>query len=251
MAYARITLLQLKDRLAERVGGQNKFWTEPEREAAINEALAVWQLMTGDFVDTADATVTYGTEAVYTVDLGAGQPIAFLRLKMAQTEGDDPFWPEVSETPINQISLRELDQGFYEWRSESTLSIPEYWVPVCNDKIAVHPKPTEGSNQHGEQNFNMMYLRGDRPLTADADFVQLGDEEVVRILDYAQAVLAFKQGSTEAFEMSDPLRQMFGQAASRRGSWLRNSSIYRKFMGQEDDQSPTLRQAAPQTGVRS
>lgn len=50
MAYQRTSLGQLKDRLAERLGGQGRFWSEAEQELAINEALAVWQLMTGDFV---------------------------------------------------------------------------------------------------------------------------------------------------------------------------------------------------------
>lgn len=50
MAYQRTSLSQLKARLLERLGGQGRFWSEAEQELAINEALAVWQLMTGDFV---------------------------------------------------------------------------------------------------------------------------------------------------------------------------------------------------------
>lgn len=52
MAYQRITLTQLKERLAERLGGEQKFWNEPEREAALNEAIGLWQLLTGDVVQT-------------------------------------------------------------------------------------------------------------------------------------------------------------------------------------------------------
>jgi hypothetical protein len=59
VAYQRVTLSQLKDRLAERLGGQGRFWSEAEQELALNEALAVWQLMTGDFVKS--KLTSYGT----------------------------------------------------------------------------------------------------------------------------------------------------------------------------------------------
>jgi hypothetical protein len=52
MAYQRITLAELKSRLAERLGGQGNFWSEAEQEMGLNEALAAWQLLTGDFVST-------------------------------------------------------------------------------------------------------------------------------------------------------------------------------------------------------
>jgi hypothetical protein len=237
VAYARITLQQLKDRLAERIGGQNKFWTEPEREAAINEALAVWQLMTGDFTKIANVTVTHSTYGIYLVDAGADQPVAFLRLK-------------VDNTPVNQLSLRDLDKGFYGWRSESSTSTPEYWAPVANNLVALHQAATD-QTQHDAQTFNAMFLRGDRLLTSDSDNVQLGDEEVLAIIAYAQACLAFKQGESEAFDNSKAMRTLFGRAAARRGSWLRGTSIYRKFMGQEDDHDVQLRHAGSQKGVRS
>jgi hypothetical protein len=237
LAYARITLQQLKDRLAERIGGQNKFWTEPEREAAINEALAVWQLMTGDFIKVADVTVTHSDDGIYEVTAGADQPIAFLRLK-------------VDNTPVNQLSLRDLDKGFYGWRSESTTGNPEYWAPIANNLVALHQAATD-TTQHDAQTFNAMFLRGDRLLTANADYVQLGDEEVTALIDYAQACLAFKQGESEAFENTQALKKLFATAAARRGSWLRGSSVYRKYMGQEDDHQVALRHAKPQKGVRS
>jgi len=61
MAYQRITLTQLKTRLEERLGGEQRFWTEPEREHAINEAIAAWQLLTGEVVVTDTQTLPANT----------------------------------------------------------------------------------------------------------------------------------------------------------------------------------------------
>lgn len=87
MAYQRVTLAQLEDRLAERVGGDETFWTEPERRAAINEALSVWQLLTGQFVATTVVTVTSGAENWVEVDTtGTQPPSTFLRVRCENTE---------------------------------------------------------------------------------------------------------------------------------------------------------------------
>lgn len=80
MAYQRVTLGALEDRLAERLGGEETFWSEPERRAAINESLALWQLLTGDFVATTTAVLQGDTH--YVTYTSSTEPAAtFLRVR--------------------------------------------------------------------------------------------------------------------------------------------------------------------------
>lgn len=49
MPRQRYTLAQLKARLRERAGNNATFWTEPELKDALNEAISVWQALTGEW----------------------------------------------------------------------------------------------------------------------------------------------------------------------------------------------------------
>jgi len=101
MAYQRVTLAQLEDRLAERLGGEETFWSEPERRGALNEALAVWQLLTGEVVATTTSTLagaqhyltyTSTTEPAATFLRVRCDPCAMVVAATADTSGgDDTF----------------------------------------------------------------------------------------------------------------------------------------------------------------
>lgn len=235
MAYARTTLAQMKELLAERVGGQNRFWSEAEREAAINEALAVWQLMTGDFTDERNLIVNWNAGIGHTITTSDDyKPIAYTRLK-------------IDGTLVQPASLFGLDKEQYTWRAETTSGTPDNWVAVGDDYIVLHPHVDTQIN-HEAKTYNFQSIKGDRFLVADTDYIQVGDEELSALLDYAQFILAVKEGEAEAFTNAEALVQLFTLAAVRRGSWLRNSSLYRKFAAQEHDKEVPQRLSTKQTG---
>jgi hypothetical protein len=147
---------------------------------------------------------------------------------------------------IYQTVPFDFDKGFYGWRNEAQSgSCPEYWMPWGIYRAFIHPAPT---TTYGVEWF---YLRGEPRLTDDAQYLDLGDEEVLRIVDYAAWVLAFKQGLKEAIENPNPFKELFLLAAVSRNARLKSSALYRKFLGEHRDEQAPLREASPQPGVRA
>lgn len=241
MAYSRTTLSTLKDRLAKRLGGQGTFWTTHELGDAINEALAVWQLMTGDFVKTETLSMSggdvtkfnpielYDPTGVSGTDLSA-PPMSIFRLSIAGAK-------------LTPASIEEFDTGLYGWRLTSGADVPYIWAPLGITHLFFYPIPDAA------QSVLVEYYRGDKMLTTDGTYINLGDEELDKILDYAQWYLTFKSGTKEGVENSSPLKDMFLAAATLRAEKLRGSALYSKFMGFAPDKRGT--EATPQKGLRA
>lgn len=219
-SYSRTTLAELDARLLERVGGEGTFWEQRERLRAINEALDVWQLLTGDFVKTVTVTATSGTDILaFTTGDAVVMP---LRVK-----------PSAGGAALADVNIQEYDAGEVEWRAAST-GTPVSWMPTGVEQFYITPKPTTDTA------LAVLCVSDDYSL-ASGDNVDLGDEELVRILDYAQWYLSFKEGLKEGLENSSPLRDMFLLAANKRNSRLKRHALYRKFMGEQQGEiSPTL-----------
>jgi hypothetical protein len=146
---------------------------------------------------------------------------------------------------LTHLSTYDLDKGFYGWRGQTTTSnCPSYWAPLGIHKIFVYPMPSNVFQ------LVYLYLQGNSRLTANADYLDLGDEEILRLIDYAAWLLSFKQGLKEAFENTNPFRELFLLAAGGRNARLRSSALYRKFMGEHRDEEQPTRMAQPQKGVR-
>lgn len=131
MAYQRITLAELRSRLAERLGGQNNFWSVAEQEMGLNEALAAWQLLTGDFLKS--RLVVYAGDGERLLDQGdTGSPmIGTLRAKCipfsinvtiglepgyGESDCDMPTSNQLIETNYT-ITDAVLPIVSYEWRN--------------------------------------------------------------------------------------------------------------------------------------
>lgn len=207
--YARVTLTDLKNRLSEKVGNNTTFWTDGEKKDAINEALSIWQLVTGEFNKTFTLSVVSGT--VY-YDIPK-QIASALRVSY-------------SGTPLTLISLSELDYGFVGW--QGTTGTPTYWTPVGLNKFAVYPQPTSGTLRIEG------YAEAVR-LNADGDFLQVGDEELTRLLDYAHHYLTIKEGTSE-LEASTPAVQRFFTAGALRNARITATTFFRRIMGQLRDE---------------
>ena len=207
MAYARTTLTVLRARLLERVGGQGEFWVTAELDYAINEALAVWQMLTGDFV-TSESILIEG-------DLPA-QDLTATSLW--------PFRVKLESTILTPTTPKDVDQGRYGWRNEAS-GTAEFWLTRGGRTILLVPVDGTGGTLSIEE------YDGSEQLTAAGDYVQLGDEDINAILDYAQSYLAFKEGPGEGTDLADGIAQMFVNAGKRRASWLARENPFRRYQG--------------------
>lgn len=254
MAYAATTLTTLKARVKERVGGRDNFWTDHEFEIAINEALNLWQLLVGEFsYQSKIAPASLGDEvedlyfpATATSDMvvpetatQAPLPLSVWRIGTdVQTTTTGAL--QVFDKLV-QATLPEYDHGYPGWRTGSATT-PAYWAPAGLNKVIFYPRP----NTY----LRIDYYSGDRFLTSGASYVQLGDEELNRIIDYAVWQLNIKCGTEEAFNLTNPLKELFLLAASTRNSKLRGSQLYKDYMGADRGEMQPDRDAAPQKGGR-
>jgi hypothetical protein len=146
---------------------------------------------------------------------------------------------------LTGLGTYEMDKGFFGWRNEATVAAcPEYWSPVGIHKAYIYPRPSISFN------LVYLYLDGERHLTAPTDYIDIGDEEILRIIEYAAWLLAFKQGLKEAFANLDPYKQLFLLAAGKRNARLRSTAQYRQYMGEHRDEATPKSEATPQQGVR-
>jgi hypothetical protein len=67
LAYQRVTLATLRAQLLDRLGSTGTFWSTDELNAEINEAVAIWQLLTGEKVITVTQTVGSTTANLFNV----------------------------------------------------------------------------------------------------------------------------------------------------------------------------------------
>ncbi len=217
------TLAALEARLARRTE-QATFWTSSSAQFALNEALRVWNLMTG----TARQTVSVLTvvDDPY-IDL----PVPQSWLKVTRVSVPTPF------RELNPTSLAGLDASFPGWEKQTTLTAsgvgtaPRYWAPAGVTRIAVYPADTAVlSGGNGPRTLAVDGISCASVLAADSDFLDVGDEELTAILGYALHVLSFSKGAA-ALAGTQPLYLAFLKAAAARNGVFAASSIYRTIIG--------------------
>jgi hypothetical protein len=223
MAYQRVTLATLEQRLKEKVGNVYTFWNEAEVRDALNEGICYWHALTGEWTATRNLTAT--GEAIQDVP---SQCASVYRVSYVSSINLIQ-----AGTPLVVTSESELDNGFPSW--ETITGTPSMWAPLGVNKIAFYPVPLAGGY------FVLEHFKEAPTLTSAGDFIDVGDEEIIRILGYAQWYLAFKEGVKEAAENVDPLLKQMVQAATTRNKRLLESSFYREYMGsvREEEQRPS------------
>jgi hypothetical protein len=213
MAYQSLTLATLKTRLAERYEG-SPFWTAPEETAAINEGLRFLNLLTGFWktritLDTAASTWEYAL------------PASMLYRMRVEYDGH----------PLSPSGLFDLDYGRPTWMTETTASggdvptRPTIWVPISLQLIAIWP-----SDAVPHHTLTLDGVANTPILVADGDYLDLGDEQVSLLLDYALHVLSFTRGGVW-FQATMPALQRFLAAAAEENRLIKTSQIYRRMMG--------------------
>src|SRR5262245_43205826 len=148
------------------------FWTDEEARLALNEALREWNLLTG----------RWRTRAL--LSGSAGNPESALPASMT-------YGMRVTTAagqPLQPTSLLELDLALPQWRGQ-TASPPLLWAPISLTRIAVWPT-------YAVNTPNGLIADGvlrTPVLVADSSSVNLGDEIIDVIVDFALHVAAFKE----------------------------------------------------------
>lgn len=220
--YARYNLAQLEVLAADRVGNI-RFWTESEFKDAINEAISVWQAVTGYWTTSFPLSITAGS-AWYAV------PKQITSVRRVTFGG----------TPLSQISTPELDLGFGDW--ETTLGTPQFWAPEGIALLALYPTAN-----------GVVVIEGlsDAPwLNTDADFIDMADDDLNAVLEYTHHYLSFKEAGQEFSATMDDLKHFMEQAAGR-NSRLRAALFYRKYQGLDHEAEQRRTETPTPPGARA
>lgn len=82
MPRSRVTLADLKRRLRERVGDTSTFWNDIEGRDALNEAIAVWQALSGEWTTRITIPAESDSPSFYPV---AKQIVSLTRVSVADS----------------------------------------------------------------------------------------------------------------------------------------------------------------------
>ena len=198
------TLAQLDADLKSAAGDTDEYWVSAERQDALNEAIKVWQAMSGAWVVSFGVGVVSG-EFAYDV------PKQVTSVQRVLYNG----------SPLTAISIQELDLGFPGW--EGTSGTPQFWAPLGLEFIVVYPVPTSGT-------LTLQGLQEVVEFTNASDIAKFGIEEETRILGYGLHYLSFKEGPPES-QTTKGDYEAFVKAAAFRNARFRSSAAYLKFMG--------------------
>jgi hypothetical protein len=230
MPFQNTTLTALLARLALRYESA-PFWAQPSAIFALNEALRLWNLLTGM------ARLSANIQTI--VD----NP--YLDLTTASTGIAQPQWLKITRVrraaalqELNPVSLAGLDAAFPGWEAQTTVtarvsSVPRYWAPAGAGRLAIYPKDTSiGAGGNGPRTLIIDAISCANVLVNGGDFLDLGDDELNVLVGYALHVLSFSKGTT-ALAQTRPLYLAFLKAAAERNAIFAASSFYRKIIGQD------------------
>ncbi len=227
--YQQFTLAQLLTLFYEQVGGNQTFWRPDEATRILQEAFRIFNALTGFWRDRIDTGFTVAGQVYYPTP---PQLSYVLRV-------------EVNEVPMASTSLYDLDYGQPTWESEvcTGTNIPQAFAPVGFNWFALWPASLAG----GES----LIVEGVTPapdITAVGN-VNMGQDELETILDYAQHVAQFKEGGQE-FEASQIQLKEFLKECGSRNAVLMKSSPFRKWCGLTDQKKRPMRSIAERVGAR-
>ncbi len=217
MAYAATTRSTLRSRLQDRFTG-DPFWSTTEANDAINEALRQFNLYTGYWRGSA------------TVNTVADDP--FLTVSATLTKATRITR---SGYPLARKSIVEFYRQRRNWRTQHTGSgggVPttiKEWAPIGLGGFAIWP-----ADHAGGTTLTVEAVKITPVLTADGNFVDLGDEEQKILLDEALYILSFKRPSILA--TMEEKHKAFLAACLERNDQLRQSSFFRAALGLDQEQ---------------
>ena len=213
--YSQYTLTQILEQLSFKYE-ESPFWSTAEAADAINEALLMWNLMTGFWKETITITTT-ATNWDYAL------PASLVFGMRVEYEG----------IPLAQASIGDMDYGHPGWQEQMTTTggnvptTPQNWLPLSIDMIAIWPADAVGGHT-----LTVDGVAATPQLTAGGDYIDIGAEELGAILGYALHCLTLKEGGVR-FEATMPYFQAFLQAAAEENDQLTQSAQFRAFLGMD------------------
>lgn len=187
------------------------YWGTQEYLFAINEALRIWQCMTGALQTSINVNLLGGVSASNWVDV----PRQIVSVTRVLFNG----------VPLAPDTLTGLDYGEGSWQASQ--GTPVRWAPDGLTRIAIYPKPAQSGR---------LVLNGIMELSTlnVGDFVNVGNEELTDILEYCLHYLSIKEGPPEMDATSEGLKRLV-TAATKRNGQLRKTNLFRRFAGQSSD----------------
>jgi hypothetical protein len=212
MSYQRVTLAEFRLNLQETWEGV-PFWDDTDALIAINDTLRWWNLFTGMWRRTEIVTLT-ADEHFYTLSSTLVLPTA------VRYQG----------YPLDGSSLADLDCGRPGWQAENIMAPgvparPAAWAPHGLKGIVVWPAIAFGTAQ-----VEVDGVRNTPVLVADADFVDLGEDEFSILLNEALFLASFKEGGPR-FQQCQQFHQTFLKAVVDKSARLKASALFRKWAG--------------------
>lgn len=211
--YQQVTIAQLRTYFYQQVDGNTAFFRTDEVDRYLREAFRVFNVLTGFWRGRIDLGMTIAGQVWYQVPAGLSY---ILRV-------------EVQGRPLGSSSLNDLDYGQPAWESDQCPAgvLPQVFAPAGFNLFALWPAPYDNSTT--------LFVEGvvPAPDPVTVPFVNLGQDELETILDYAEHLAQFKEGGQE-FEASQLSFQDFLKEAGKRNAVLMESSKFRKWMGISD-----------------
>lgn len=213
-----VTLSELVDQLTALVGDNTVFFTLAEKKDAINEAIAMWQLMVGQ-VDG----------QVWDV-----QPSDSSRYYPVPKQILSPTIVRAGGRGLMMTSFPELDYGDPSWEDTTVnpQGTPVYWFPNGISEVGVAPQPSGTVlNVRGLDEAPFMRVGG--------DIFPLEEDDIEAILLYAHHYLSFKEGGAELNATLENVTALV-QAAIVKNDELLTTRLYRKYQGlvREESERP-------------
>lgn len=230
--FTRQSLADLIESMSESVGNNTIYWGPTEKRDAINEAICMWQVMTGQWVER-DAVVA--TEAFIRLP---STMVSVQRVGLLARGANSETDPGIT---LTMTSIPELDLAFPGW--EDTGGTPVSWAPVGINEIALYPVP-------GNVLLVIEGIKDAPRLFSDGDFIDLGDENMTELLRYAHHYLTFKEAGAE-FKASEADLVALIEAAGQQNSRLKMTAPYRRYMGLPHGEAERAARSTPSLGVRS
>jgi len=131
MPRSRVTLADLKQRLRERVGDTSTFWNDVEARDALNEAIAVWQALSGEWTTRITIPAQSDSPSFYPV---AKQIVSLTRVSVA--DSNVPLPPlrlrigatNVFRTKVNPPVYHTATEVLVVWNSIPVNGVGPYKV---------------------------------------------------------------------------------------------------------------------------
>ena len=229
MAYQQITLAQLQAFFYEQVGGNQAFWRPAEVTTILQEALRVFNVLTGFWRGRISGGLTVAGAVYYAIPPGLSYPLRM----------------QINGQQLESSSLWDLDYGRPGWETEVSIAgqLPNTFAPIGTNLYALWPASLAG----GEA----ISIDGvvPAPLLGAVGFINLGQDEVESILDYALHIAQFKEGGQE-FDASQEYLKEFLKEAGERNGVLMQSAKFRNWMGLTDQKKRPIRVPDAQVGAR-